>query len=211
MPVLFKESFAIQLRRMSVLTLDVSEILFRILSDPSVNPEGLASQVAVLAKENRKDARSLLNKLNRAPVKPVDERSMRRMSDALEDLMNSLEQVSFRLVVFNLRESIPFTAMIAETISQQARRINSLLSDSCGDGQSAENCEETIRLQEEVERIHESCMLHLFDSVKDPVEVIRRKQIIDDLHRASIAAREIGCIIKPLLEDRSCRKTVPAR
>ncbi len=201
MPALVKESFALQLRKMSVMILDVSEILFRMLSDSPANPEELASQVRVLAAESSKSARSLTNRLNRASVKPLDESSVRRLSDALEAMMKLLEQVSSRSVLFKLRESIPFTAMIAETISQQARRISSLLSESCGSGRAPENCEEMIRLKEEVDRLHESCTLYLFDSVKDPVEIIKRKQIIDDLQRASIAAREVGYILRPLLEN----------
>ncbi len=203
MPALVKESFAIQLRKMSVMILDVSEILFRLLSDPPANSENLASQVSELALECRECARSFLNRLNRAAVKPLDEISMRRLSDALKTMMELLEQVSSRSMVFKLKESIPFTAMIAETISQQAHGISSILADNNGGQRSPQHCEETIRLKEQVDRLHESCTLYLFDVVSDPVEVVKRKQIIDDLQRASIAARDVGYILRPLLESRS--------
>ncbi len=202
MPALVKESFATQLRKMSVMILDVSEILFRLLSDPLANSENLASQVSDLALECRECARSFLNRLNRAAVKPLDENSMRGLSDALRTMVELLEQVSSRSVIFKLKESIPFTAMMAETISQQARRISLILTDSTGGRQSHERCEEMISLKEEVDRLHESCTLYLFDAVSDPVEVVKRKQIIDDLQRASMAARDVGYTLRPLLDNR---------
>ncbi len=58
-------------------------------------------------------------------------------------------------------------------------------------------------MKEEVRRLHESCTLHLFDTVKDLLEVIRRKQIIDDLKLASTSARDAECILRSLLGCRA--------
>ncbi len=198
MPVAVKDPFTVDLHRMGVMVLDAAELLVLILADLSQNSQRLSSQVRDVTEEGKRASHSLAEKLDLAAVKPPDMMFLRNTSQALKETLGILQRVSSDLVLFNQKESIPFTAQMAEIISQQSRGIATALSGLRNDGSPLDRCEEIIRLKDEADRLHESSLWYLFEAVKDPIEVIKRKQIINELKLAARAARDVGYLLKPL-------------
>jgi uncharacterized protein Yka (UPF0111/DUF47 family) len=187
-----------QLRKLGVFTLEASEVLARILRDLPSNAKTLASSVREISKEGRRLARTIIRQIDRSRVKPLDQSSYRNLCKAMNGMLDFLEQASSQCVLFGLDEPIPFTAEIAEVLCRQSREIDAALVGLCSGSPSPSHCEEIIQLKEEVDRLHESSVFNLFDASTDPIEMIKRKQIIDDLGEASKAARYIGYILRPL-------------
>ncbi len=195
---------SVELGRLGILILDASELLVRILTAAPRDRHALVGRVMNIADEGRKAHRVFLDRLDRAYVKPLDQDLLRKASRTLEKEMGLLEQVSSHAALFGPRDSMPFSAQIAEVVAQQSRGIVAALSGMRNGGPVRSACEEIIQLKEEADRIHESGTLHLLDEVKDPLEVIKGKQVIDDLHQASRTAREVAYLLRPLACSRAC-------
>ena len=198
MKVTARRPIAVQLQQQGVLLLDASELLVKMFGDLSSDSKSLATTISEISQEGSKLVHSLLNRLNSMAVKPVDRNLYYNVSQVMDGIFRLLESVSSRSVLFKLNKPIPFTAEMADTVSQQARAIAAALSGLRNGGPAPDHCEEIIRLRDEVDRLHESSIFNLFQEVKDPIELIKRKQVIDELAKASRAARDVGYILRPL-------------
>ncbi len=187
---------------MGELVLEASEHLTRIASNHSPDSKAFALSVKQLKEEGGGLAHAITNLLDRSLVKRLDERFLRSLAKALQDILRRLNQTAAFWSLFELKEPVPYTPDIAETLSRQSRAIKAALSVLDGDGHSLKAiCDEIIQVEEEVDRFHELGIRYLIERLTDPVEIIQRKQVIDGLWKASRAARNIGYLMKSLTYD----------
>ncbi len=194
---LAETSLGIQLRATGRVVLDLAELLSQMLANPVLNSKDPAARVERLARGGRDLVKTFLRMLDHKAVKPFNSRQMRNASKALLKMLALLERASFHLQLLEPKESIPFTEEIARIICRQSRGITSALTRLVDGSEPSEACGEILCTKDDVDRLYESSLCHLFESVNDSIELIKRKQLIDDLIEASKSALKVGYILGP--------------
>jgi uncharacterized protein Yka (UPF0111/DUF47 family) len=158
----------------------------------------LASKIKDAERSARDRAKQLIARVNRAPIKPLDEKTVRHLAVMQSEILHGIARTSNRFVLFQIGDPAVFLPQISQKLLQQATLIKDVFAGiprcDCVLGQ----CEEIIRLDKEVERLLESGMLHLFASEKDPIAVIKRKQVFDDFKTLAEKVRRIADFVKNL-------------
>ncbi len=190
-----KNSYMIQLQKMGVLILEASETLSRIFGNRRTDAEALASSVREKAAEGKMLNRSIMDKMHRAPIKPLDQAHIRELSNALNGLMMSLERTTSDSIRLRIEEAVPFGSQISDAIFSQSREISDALSGSRNGGRPVDHFYQVIRLEAEIHRLHESSIHHILETAKDPIQVIKWKEIVDDLQNAAKAARSVAYVL----------------
>jgi uncharacterized protein Yka (UPF0111/DUF47 family) len=190
-----KNLYMVQLHRIAVLILEAAEILPRILSKKSANMEALALRIRDKTAEGRLLSRGLIDKMNRALIKPLDQDCIREGSKALRVMMVSLEKLASDSTRLQIHDAVPLGDEISKTIFHQSREIAAALSGMRNGSGPVEHCKEVIRLGAEVHRLQESSILHILETANDPLQALKCKQVVDDLHNTAKAARYLAFVL----------------
>ena len=62
-----------------------------------------------------------------------------------------------------------------------------------------ERCIEINRLENDADRLFQTAIGNLFDQVKDPIDVIKRKEIIESLERATDMAEDVSNVLESIV------------
>ncbi len=172
--------------------------LAKILAGTTAERGELASKIKNTEKSAHDRSKQLINQLNRAPIKPLDEKIVRDLAVMQSEVLRGIAKTSNSFLLYQIGTPGAFLVQISQELLQQAALIKAIFAGipkgDCVLGQ----CEEIIQLDKEVERLLESGMLHLFASEKDPLEVIKRKQVFDDLKILAAKVRRIADFVKIL-------------
>jgi uncharacterized protein Yka (UPF0111/DUF47 family) len=191
--------YAIQLEKMGVLVLEAAELLSRFLRHDSAERVFLASRIKEFEQRGDDLARGVIDKLNRAPIKPLDVKLVWDLSQALHNILDLLAVASSRFVLFQIQEPVPFTPDSAEMLLQQSREILACLKAMHSDGHVIEHCAGILRLGNELRRLHETSTVHLFETVTDPIELVKQKEIVDILAQAAEKTRALAHLVESSL------------
>jgi len=61
------------------------------------------------------------------------------------------------------------------------------------------HCIEINRLENDADRMFQSAIGELFDKVKDPIDVIKRKEIIETLEKATDKAEDVANVLETII------------
>ena len=87
------------------------------------------------------------------------------------------------------------TKEIAELLCSQANAVATILTDVSNLERTVGLCEEIIGHEKEVDRLYYEGLNRLFDSSHDPLNVIKEKQIMDDLRDTARSAKTSAEVI----------------
>jgi uncharacterized protein Yka (UPF0111/DUF47 family) len=62
-----------------------------------------------------------------------------------------------------------------------------------------ERCVEINRLENDADRLFQSAIGTLFEEVKDPIDVIKRKEIIESVERATDKAEDVSNVLESIV------------
>jgi uncharacterized protein Yka (UPF0111/DUF47 family) len=158
----------------------------------------IGSRIKDKARSAHDRSKQLIAQLNRAPIKPLDEKIIRDLVVMQSEILRGIARASNCFMLYQISEPGAFLPQISQKLLQQATLIETVFAGiprgDCILGQ----CEEIIRLDKEVERLLESGMLRLFASEKDPLEVIKRKQVFDEFRILAEKIRRLAEFLRNL-------------
>ena len=141
-------------------------------------------------------AHEIFQRLNRTFVTPIDREDIQALTKSLDDVMDAIDAAAS--VIGRYRVSpVRFGAReLAQTISQsvvQLRKAVEALERKTG--VRVPNVE-VNRLENEADRIHDEALRRLFDEEKDPITVIKWKEVLDFLEEATDRCEDVANVLE---------------
>jgi uncharacterized protein Yka (UPF0111/DUF47 family) len=81
----------------------------------------------------------------------------------------------------------------------QAKTIGAAVSDLQDNDHVIERCIEINSLENDADRLFQTAMAAMFEEVKDPIEVIKRKEIIETLEAATDKAEDVANVLESII------------
>jgi uncharacterized protein Yka (UPF0111/DUF47 family) len=82
---------------------------------------------------------------------------------------------------------------------KQAETIGAAVSNLQDNDHVIERCIEINRLENDADRLFQIAIATLFDEVKDPIDVIKRKEIIETLETATDKAEDVANVLESII------------
>jgi predicted phosphate transport protein (TIGR00153 family) len=157
--------------------------------------KGIAERMKRLEHEGDELAHLLYEELDKTFVTPLDREDLHALCSALDSILDHAESCANRIVIFRLETlSEPMRKLVGiyqESVTA-VHRCAHLLSDL---GKSDEINVAFVRvhaLENEADQVYRSELQRIFtDPPKDPIELIRSKDILDALERAVDATKSV--------------------
>jgi uncharacterized protein len=117
-------------------------------------------------------------RLNKTFITPIDREDIHALASQLDDVMDYIEYVARRTVLFRVESSSPYAQRLSDVVVQMVARIEQAV---VALGKHAEvvlqKCVEIHQLENEGDTIHHEAVAQLFDTERDPVMIIKWKDL----------------------------------
>jgi predicted phosphate transport protein (TIGR00153 family) len=124
----------------------------------------------------------IVKSLNRSFITPFDREDIYALSGALDDILDLMDACAQRLVMYNIQKPTPTVRELAFIVLGCCRMIENAVMHLGGD-QARINafCVEVNSLENEAERVSREAISRLFHEEKDPIRLIKWKEIYETM------------------------------
>ena len=141
--------------------------------------------------------RSIIDRLNRTFVTPLDREDIHALAISLDDVMDAVDAGAAVVRLYKITVVRPHAKRLAEIICDSADRITEALSILEKQSQGVlELAARVNQLEREADRVHQDAIVSLFDEEHDPIAVIKWKEIFDFLEAATDRCEDVGNLLE---------------
>ncbi len=155
--------------------------------------------------ERKGDALSVrvFDELNSTFITPFDREDINHLADRLDDVTDYINSCAKKIVLYNPKKMPENAVILANMIKEGAIFIGKAVDEldvmKKNSKKIKEYCTELHRIENQADDVYESFLIDLFEKEKDAVEIIKLKEIMNELERATDAAEYVGKIIKTII------------
>ena len=124
----------------------------------------------------------IISRLNKTFITPIDREDIHALASELDDVMDYIEYVATRTVLFRIENSTThaqrMTDVVVRMIATLERAVSSLEHDTPA---VLKQCAEMYALEREGDTRHHEAVETLFAEEKDPIELLKWKELYEAL------------------------------
>jgi len=142
----------------------------------------------------------VLTRLNQTFITPLDREDIHQLASSLDDVLDYIYAAGTRLVMYRISAPPPAAAALANIILAQCQELQtavSLLQRKNGDVLA--HCVEINRLENEADQVAQQAIAKLFDNEKDPITLIKTKELLEFLERATDEAEDVANVLETVV------------
>ena len=151
--------------------------------------------------EGDKMVHDIFGELNKTFITPIDREDITKLTSSLDDILDNLEAVSERLIIYEIKKPPKYMLEFAQILQKTARNVNEgihLLRNFKDAKQIRGFCRDVNTLENEGDILLRKATAELF-SKKDPIEIIKTKELYDDLEAAIDRCEDVADVIGDIL------------
>ncbi|HKZ18270.1 MAG TPA: DUF47 family protein [Geobacteraceae bacterium] len=193
------ENFFILFRNMSANIIEGARHFKDMLDDYS---DPVASQKKIKEIEHAGDTltHDLIRKLNKSFVTPLDREDIYALSAALDDILDLIHACAQRFVMYNVEQPTAASKELAFLILKGCEAVEGAVSLLGGKLEDINRyCVEVNSLENEADRVCREAISQLFDEEKDPIQLIKWKEIYETMELACDKCEDAANILESVV------------
>jgi len=193
------EKFFVMFKEMTTTIIEGAQLLKDLMdnfSDPGL------SQQRIKDIEHKADqlTHDIIKKLNKSFVTPLDREDIYALSAALDDILDLIDASAQRIVMYNVEKPTQEAKELAFLILKSCQAIDKAVALLGGKLEPiSEYCMEVNSLENEADRVCREAISRLFDEEKDPIRLIKWKEIYETLERATDKCEDAANILESVV------------
>ncbi len=143
----------------------------------------------------------VMRKLNKTFLTPVDREDIHALIGRIDDVLDLIWASADRTVLFKLDAPPPEAVDLSKTLLETTEFITKAIGCLKGKKYSyiQEYCIEINRLENRGDRIFREALVKLFDNIKDPILVIKWKEVYEHLEEANDTCEDVADILEGIV------------
>lgn len=148
--------------------------------------------------EHRADdiTHAIITKLNQTFITPFDREDIHRLASSLDDVLDFVNAAAVRLTLYRIFDPPPAASELAGLIVQQSEELAIGVSLLQNNQNVLDHCVEVNRLENEADRVSRKAIAELFDREKDPIQLIKLKELYEVLENATDKAEDAANVLE---------------
>jgi uncharacterized protein len=171
----------------------------RLLQDILKNPANMEPRLDQLQEiEHRGDdmTHGIITALNQTFITPFDREDIHRLTSSLDDVLDYVNAAGVRLRLYKIKSPPSIAAELAAMIVEQSEELAQGVSLLEKNKLVLEHCVEVHRLENEADRLSRKAIADLFDNEKDPIQLIKIKELYEVLETATDKAEDAANVLE---------------
>lgn len=164
---------------------------------------GLYHQIKEYETKSDRLTDNIFKELNRTFITPFDREDIHELCETMDDMLDAINSASKRVLLFQPKtipdELIEMCRMIQRGTVSVNTAVHELHHITKNSQVAREQCNLLHDIEAEADELYENFIKVLFESVTDSIELVKVKEIMQDLERTTDIAKSIGKIIKMII------------
>lgn len=173
--------------------------LLKAILDDFENVEVRVKQLKDLEHKGDDMTHAVLIKLNQTFITPFDREDIHQLASKLDDVIDYVYAAGERLVMYKILQAPPAVSELAGVIIRQADQLSKAVSMLEKHDNVLEICVEINRLENEADQIGRAALAALFEREKDPINLIKIKELIEVLETATDKAEDAANVLESVV------------
>ena len=165
------------------------------------NLEARAKEIHEIEQDSDMLTHDIMKKLNKTFITPIDREDLYGLASRMDDVIDLIWAVADRIAVFKVKESMPGAVEMSKDLLTTAEVMHKAVKKLKEKNYShvQEYCIEINRLENRVDRGFRDALGKLFDEVKDPILIIKWKEIYEHLEDASDRCEDVANVLEAIV------------
>src|SRR5919204_1846813 len=142
---------------------------------------------------------TVLTKLNQTFITPFDREDIHRLATSLDDVLDFIYAAAERLTMYKITSAPPAAHQLAQLIVRQTEEIAKGVAHLEKQDNVLQYCVEINRLENEADRVARDAIARLFDVEKDPIALIKLKELYEVLETATDKAEDAANVLETVV------------
>jgi predicted phosphate transport protein (TIGR00153 family) len=146
--------------------------------------------------------REIMDRLNHTFVTPIDREDIMQLAHALDDVVDKIHAVCERLILYRIAHVMPAVTEMSSLIVEGAGEILHLirsLRNMSNQKEIRDRIQRVHTLENKADSIYHAALAQIFENPKDPIELIKWKELLEQIEDASdkieLVAKVIGSTV----------------
>lgn len=139
----------------------------------------------------------IVRKLNRSFITPIDREDIHALASALDDILDCIDEVADRLVIYKVEAPTDTAIKLADLLYQSTEGVGAGI-DLLGK-HHADVIEWSVKvnsLENDADRVMRDAVSKLFVEERDPIQVIKWKEIYENLELGTDRCEDVANILE---------------
>jgi predicted phosphate transport protein (TIGR00153 family) len=180
-----------------------SQILFDAAREGGSRMVDAAAQIRKLELEGDDIIHDIFIRLNRTFITPLDPEDIHSISSHLDDVLDGIEDAAHRMVAYQLDSIAPAMIELCEIIHKSAIGLRKALDALERSDKLLDHCIEVNHLEGNADGILRRAIADLFQNEKDPIALIKKKEIYEFLEATTDCCEDVADILQAVIVKNS--------
>jgi predicted phosphate transport protein (TIGR00153 family) len=162
-----------------------------------------AKQIKAYEKKGDNTLIRIFEELNTTFITPFDREDIHSLANSLDDVMDFINSCAKKIVLYRPKQTPESALILAQWVNKASDIVLQAVSELSSVKKNAKNikklCNELHEIENSADEVYEEFLSNLFANEKDNIEVIKLKEIMQELEKATDAAEDVGKIIKTII------------
>jgi hypothetical protein len=173
-----------------------------LLFDMMVNFKNVEQQARVIKEvENEADkiTHGIITLLHRTFITPFERGDIHALAVGIDEVLDYTETVAMKFYMYEIKKPTPEAKALAEAIAKSAHELELAVKTIRRQKICQEHLIKIRELEEEADRTSRTALSRLFHGQKDPIEVIKWKDIYQIMESTTDVCEDVANIIEGIL------------
>jgi predicted phosphate transport protein (TIGR00153 family) len=138
----------------------------------------------------------IIQRLHRTFVTPLDREDIHSLARSLDDVMDAIDACAALVRLYQIKIVRPDTRELTRIIVASSEQLVKALKALERRKGVAEPAVEINRLENEADRVHQLAVRRLFEEERDPIQIIKWKEILDFLEDATDRCEDVANVLE---------------
>ncbi|HMD18381.1 MAG TPA: DUF47 family protein [Terriglobales bacterium] len=156
-------------------------------------------QIHRIEREGDELTHAILTKLNQTFITPFDREDIHELASKLDDVLDFINAAASRIAMYRISTPPPAAGELANIILMQSQELQKAVSLMQKNGNILVHCVEINRLENEADVVAQQAIASLFEREKDPINLIKIKELLEFLERATDKAEDVANVLETVV------------
>jgi predicted phosphate transport protein (TIGR00153 family) len=190
------EKFFYLFERHSQILCRAAKLLISGLQDGYDGVCRIQEDISTIEDEGDRVVHDIFRHLRSTFITPFDPEDIQALATSLDDVLDGIDDVTFRIVAYRLKPIPPAVLLLAEKVSSCCSALAEALVALHRKKPVINLCIEINRLENETDKLERDLIADLFRNEKDAIELIRKKEIYELLEATTDRCEDVADVIQ---------------
>ena len=142
---------------------------------------------------------AVITKLNQTFITPFDREDIHKLASSLDDVLDYVNAAGDRLILYKITRIPAPAAELAQIVVKQCEQLSQAVAHLEKHDNVLDYCVEINRLENEADHVVRQAIARLFDEEKDPIALIKVKELYEVLEMATDKAEDAANVLESVV------------